>query len=82
MKSNERTNKSKRLAVILAVALLVMAWGGGAALGGTEIKESGPASAKGLVLLEMFGDETKCRELGEKLAAIEGVEVQSMEFCC
>jgi len=39
-------------------------------------------SAKGLVLLEMFGDETKCRELGEKLAAIEGIEVKSMEFCC
>ena len=39
-------------------------------------------SAKGLVLLEMCGDERKCRELGEKLAAIEGVEVQSMEFCC
>lgn len=39
-------------------------------------------SAKGLVLLEMFGDETRCHELGEKLAAIEGVEVQSMEFCC
>lgn len=39
-------------------------------------------SAKGLLLLEMFGDETKCHELGEKLGAIEGVEVQSMEFCC
>ncbi len=39
-------------------------------------------SAKGLVLLEMFGDEVKCRELGEKLAAIEGIEVKSMEFCC
>ncbi len=39
-------------------------------------------SAKGLLVLEMFGEETKCRELGEKLAAIEGVEVQSMEFCC
>jgi hypothetical protein len=39
-------------------------------------------SGKGLVLLEMFGDETKCRELGEKLATIEGVEVQSMEFGC
>jgi len=39
-------------------------------------------SAKGLVLLEMFGDEPRCRELGEKLAAIEGVEVKSMEFCC
>lgn len=39
-------------------------------------------SAKGLVLLEMFGDEAKCRELGEKLAAIEGIEVKSMEFCC
>lgn len=39
-------------------------------------------SAKGLVLLEMFGDEAKCQELGEKLAAIEGIEVKSMEFCC
>jgi hypothetical protein len=39
-------------------------------------------SAKGLLLLEMFGDEARCRELGEKLSALEGVEVQSMEFCC
>lgn len=39
-------------------------------------------SAKGLLLLEMFGEESKCRELGEKLAAIEGVEVQSMAFSC
>ena len=39
-------------------------------------------SAKGLMLLEMYGDEAKCRELGEKLAAIEGVDVKSMEFCC
>src|SRR5512133_1882012 len=39
-------------------------------------------SAKGLILLEMYGEEDKCRELGTGLAEIEGVEVQSMEFCC
>lgn len=39
-------------------------------------------SAKGLILLEMFGDEAKCRELGDRLGEIEGVEIQMMEFCC
>lgn len=39
-------------------------------------------SSKGLILLEMFGDEAKCQELGTKLAEIEGVELKTMEFCC
>jgi hypothetical protein len=34
----------------------------------------------GVVLLEMFGDEAKCFELKDKLAAIEGIEVQQMIF--
>lgn len=38
--------------------------------------------SKGLVLLEMFGEDAKCEELASKLAAITGVEVQRMEFCC
>jgi hypothetical protein len=38
--------------------------------------------SKGLLLLELFGDEAQCQELATKLAAIEGVEVKQMEFCC
>jgi len=38
--------------------------------------------SKGLLLLEMFGDEATCQELATKLTAIEGVEVKQMEFCC
>jgi hypothetical protein len=37
-------------------------------------------SPNGLLILEMFGDETKCKELGQKLNAVEGVEVQKMHF--
>lgn len=38
--------------------------------------------SKGLLLLEMFGDNDTCQELASKLAAIEGLEVKQMEFCC
>lgn len=38
--------------------------------------------SKGLLLLEMFGDEATCQELAAKLSAITGVEVKQMEFCC
>lgn len=37
-------------------------------------------SPRGLILLEMFGDETTCFALADKLNAIEGVEVQRMVF--
>jgi hypothetical protein len=37
-------------------------------------------SPRGLILLEMFGDESKFGELADKLSKIEGVEVQKMEF--
>jgi hypothetical protein len=37
-------------------------------------------SPNGLVLLEMYGDEARCLELGEKLDQIEGIEVQKMIF--
>lgn len=37
-------------------------------------------SPRGLILLEMYGDETPCHEMAEKLAAIDGVEVQKMAF--
>ncbi|MCL4190598.1 MAG: hypothetical protein KJZ87_02545 [Thermoguttaceae bacterium] len=37
-------------------------------------------SPRGLIILEMFGDEAKCQELFDKLAAIEGVDVQKMVF--
>jgi hypothetical protein len=37
-------------------------------------------SPRGLILLEMFGDEPTCHELADKLAALEGVEVQKMIF--
>jgi len=37
-------------------------------------------SPRGLILLEMYGDETACNELAKKLAAVDGVEVQKMIF--
>ena len=37
-------------------------------------------SPRGLILLEMFGDEAKCQELAAKLTATDGVEVQQMVF--
>ena len=37
-------------------------------------------SPNGIVLLEMYGDEAVCNELADKLAAIEGIEVQKMIF--
>jgi hypothetical protein len=37
-------------------------------------------SPRGLIVLEMFGDEPRCHELASKLAGMEGVEVQKMVF--
>ncbi len=37
-------------------------------------------SPRGLILLEMVGDEARCNELAQKLAALEGVEIQKMVF--
>jgi len=37
-------------------------------------------SPNGIVILEMYGDDTVCFELADKLAAIEGIEVQKMIF--
>ncbi len=37
-------------------------------------------SPRGLILLEMFGDEATCYELADQLSAMEGVEVQRMIF--
>lgn len=37
-------------------------------------------SPRGLIVLEMFGDEAKSQELSKKLTAIDGVEVQQMVF--
>ncbi|HUW61501.1 MAG TPA: hypothetical protein VMZ06_10880 [Candidatus Bathyarchaeia archaeon] len=37
-------------------------------------------SPNGIILLEMHGDEARCLELAEKLAALDGLEVQKMVF--
>ncbi len=37
-------------------------------------------SPRGLIVLEMFGDDVVCDELAAKLGQIEGVEVQKMIF--
>lgn len=37
-------------------------------------------SPNGIVLLEMYGEDAVCFELADKLAAIEGIEVQRMVF--
>lgn len=37
-------------------------------------------SPRGLILLEMHGDDATCRELGKKLSTLEGVDVKEMIF--
>ena len=37
-------------------------------------------SPNGMLILEMIGDEKTCRELYEKLNAVEGVEVKEIIF--
>jgi hypothetical protein len=37
-------------------------------------------SPNGLLILEMAGDEKKSMDLADKLAAVEGIEVQKMIF--
>jgi hypothetical protein len=37
-------------------------------------------SPNGLLILEMFGEETKCNELFTRLNSVEGVEVQKIVF--
>jgi hypothetical protein len=37
-------------------------------------------SPNGLLLLEMWGEDETCFELADKLAEIEGIEVQKMVF--
>ena len=37
-------------------------------------------SPRGLILLELYGDESVACAMSEKISAIEGVEVQSMVF--
>lgn len=46
------------------------------------LHEVGPdaCSPNGVLILELVCDEAKCHELGDKLNAVEGVEVQRMIF--
>ncbi len=37
-------------------------------------------SPRGLILLEMYGDEATCYEMADKLSKLNGVEVQKMVF--
>lgn len=37
-------------------------------------------SPRGLILLEMHGDEGACREMAKKLSALQGVDVKEMVF--
>jgi len=37
-------------------------------------------SPRGLILLEMFGDEQKCEEFKQRLQAMKGLEVKEMVF--
>jgi hypothetical protein len=37
-------------------------------------------SPNGLLILELVGDPARCQQLGDKLNALEGVEVQKMAF--
>ncbi|MFW5857640.1 MAG: hypothetical protein ACOCX4_07170 [Planctomycetota bacterium] len=42
--------------------------------------DNAACSDRGLILLELFGEEEKCFELKDKLNALDGVEVQAMVF--
>lgn len=48
-------------------------------LGLHEVDETS-CSTGGLLLLELFGDDRTCLELGDRLARIEEIEVQKMVF--
>jgi hypothetical protein len=37
-------------------------------------------SSTGVIVLDMFGEESVCEEMAGKLAAIEGIEVKKMVF--
>jgi hypothetical protein len=37
-------------------------------------------SPDGLILLDLYGDDCSCSDIRMRLSAIEGVEVQTMEF--
>jgi hypothetical protein len=37
-------------------------------------------SPRGLIVLEMYGDDATCQELATKLNALGGIEVQQMRF--
>ena len=38
------------------------------------------SAPNGLILLQLFGDDSACVELKEKLEGVEGVQVQDMVF--
>jgi hypothetical protein len=42
--------------------------------------EPGPPSPKGLIILELVGEESGCQALAARLAAIQGIEIQQMVF--
>jgi len=37
-------------------------------------------ASNGLVLIEFYGEPARCKEMADRLAAIEGVEVKCMVF--
>jgi len=48
-------------------------------LGLHETAEIG-SPANGLIMLELTGDEAGCQAMGDRLNAIDGIEVQTMVF--
>jgi hypothetical protein len=48
-------------------------------LGLHEVNEQ-TCSTSGLILLELYGDETACNDLENKLRAIKGIQIQKMLF--
>ena len=47
---------------------------------GLHLTHEGVCSPNGLILLDMVCDDGACQQLVEKLCAVEGVEVKTMEF--
>ena len=71
------TNRLKKVA---EVQRLLSEYGGSikTRLGLHEVEAED--SPNGVLLLEMYGSDMVCLELGEKLDAIDGVEVQKIVF--
>jgi DUF4097 and DUF4098 domain-containing protein YvlB len=72
MRSMNASQLNKRTATILAVAILALAVGGGSALAGDEINESGQASENGIVYIENLAGSIKVKGWNKDRVEVTG----------